>query len=237
MRILISSDETIPASTEVDDETLARLYAADPATSRVGDGVWLRVNMVSTVDGSAQGDDGLSGGINNAADKRVYDALRATADVIVVGAGTARDEGYGPADVPLVVVSRSGRVPEKLRGHAPGRVRLATVEKAEHIDEARALLGDDHVWTLGGYAINRGALRERLAKEGFAQVLAEGGPHLFRDMLNADVVDELCLTVVPRLVAGDHSRITAGGGIDVALSPTLLLEEDGTLLGRWLTVG
>ncbi|MFC6152872.1 dihydrofolate reductase family protein [Nocardioides yefusunii] len=236
MRILISSDAPTATSNEVDDATLARLYAADPAHSPVGDGVWLRVNMVSTVDGSAQGEDGASGSINNAADKRVYDLLRAQADVVVVGAGTARDEGYGPADVPLVVVSRSGRVPEKLRGHAPGRVRLATVEKAERLAEARELLGDEHVWTLGGYAINRGSLRARLAQEGFAQVLAEGGPHLFRDMLNAEVVDEVCLTVVPRLVAGDHARITAGGGIDVPLTPTLLLEESGTLLGRWRVV-
>ena len=50
--------------------------------------------MVSTVDGAATGPDGRSGGINNAADKRVFDTLRRLCDAVVVGAGTARDEGY-----------------------------------------------------------------------------------------------------------------------------------------------
>ena len=48
------------------------------------------------------------------------------------------------------------------------------------------------------------------------------------------MVDELCLTVVPRLLGGDHARITAGADLDVDLRPHSLLEEDGTLLGRWL---
>ena len=70
---------------------------------------WLRVNMVSTVDGSATGEGGRSGSINNEADERVFHILRGLADAIIVGAGTARAEGYGPADPPLVLVSRSGR--------------------------------------------------------------------------------------------------------------------------------
>jgi riboflavin biosynthesis pyrimidine reductase len=53
-------------------------------------------------------------------------------------------------------------------------------------------------------------------------------------MLAAGVVDELCHTVVPRLIGGRHVRITAGPDVDVALRPVLLLEQEGTLLGRWL---
>ena len=233
MRILISSHAGVTPATAMDDTALTALYEADTSDSHHGDGVWLRVNMVSTADGSAQGPDGRSGTINNAPDQRVFHLLRTWADVVVVGAGTARIEEYGTADVPLVVVSRSGKVPKSLQGHEAGRVRMATVEHAEHLQEARDLLGEANVWTLGGYAIDRGSLRRRLAAQGFTRVLCEGGPHLFQAMLTAGVVDELCLSIVPRLVAGDYARITAGPDVDVDLEPTLLLEESGTLLGRW----
>ena len=84
---------------------------------------WLRVNMISTIDGAATGDTGLTGSINNAPDKVVFDLLRALADAVIVGAGTARAEGYPPLAKPTVVVSRSGRVPEKMRDAEPGRGR------------------------------------------------------------------------------------------------------------------
>ena len=87
MRVLIGDDP----GAELSDGDLVRRYAR-PA-GHVGP--WLRVNMVSTVDGAAQGADGRSGGINNAADKRVFDLLRSTADAVLVGAGTARSEGTG----------------------------------------------------------------------------------------------------------------------------------------------
>ena len=80
---------------------------------------WLRLNFVTTVDGAVQGADGKSGGINNATDKRVFDTLRDLADAVVVGAGTARTEGYRPGSRPIVVVSRSGRVPPLLAEPAP----------------------------------------------------------------------------------------------------------------------
>jgi len=53
-------------------------------------------------------------------------------------------------------------------------------------------------------------------------------------MLAAGVVDELCVTIVPQAVSGNHLRITDGAGVDVPLELATLLEEDGTLLGRWL---
>ncbi|HEV2796844.1 MAG TPA: hypothetical protein VGV65_04435, partial [Nocardioides sp.] len=58
---------------DLSDDELAAAYTPEREP-------WLRVNFVSTVDGAAQGSDGLSGTINNDADKRVFDALRARAD-------------------------------------------------------------------------------------------------------------------------------------------------------------
>ena len=59
-------------------------------------------------------------------------------------------------------------------------------------------------------------------------------PGLFTAMLAAGVVDEVCTTVVPRIVGGDHARIAQGTTLDVDLSLAALLEQDGTLLARWL---
>jgi riboflavin biosynthesis pyrimidine reductase len=190
--------------------------------------------MVSTVDGAATGPDGKSGGINNAADKRVFDTLRRLCDCVVVGAGTARAEGYSDLSKPLVLVSRSGEVPPRLRDAAPGRVLMATCEAADHLDESRMLLGDDQVLVLGQHRVALGELKGRLAARGLANLLCEGGPQLLRSLVAEGVIDELDLTVVPRLLAGEHRRITDGPPVDLPLTLELLLEDAGTLLGRWL---
>lgn len=211
-----------------DTDDLTRLYAAPRSP-------WLRVNMVSTVDGAATGDDGRSGSINNDVDQQVFHALRAMADAIVVGAGTARVEGYAPADRPLVVVSRRGLVPPRLRDAAPGSVLLATCEAAEGVEEARELLGRDQVLVLGSHRVDLVALKTTLADRGWTELLGEGGPHLLRDLLAVGAADELCTTLVPRVVGGEHARITDGPPVDVPLRLHLLLESEGTLLARWLT--
>jgi riboflavin biosynthesis pyrimidine reductase len=213
---------------ELSDEDLAELYAVPSRP-------WLRVNMISTVDGAATGPDGRSGGINNAADKRVFTTLRRLCDAVVVGAGTARDEGYRPFSKPLVLVSRRGEVPGQLRDAPPGAVRMATCASAERLDESRAILGANHVHVLGEDRVDLAALKGTLAGLGLTNLLGEGGPHLLGDLLDEGVVDELDLTLAPRLVGGDHRRVTAGPPVDVPLSLALLLEDDGTLLSRWLT--
>ena len=207
---------------------LREVYAA-PETP------WLRVNMVSTIDGAATGESGLTASINNEPDQRVFRLLRELADCVVIGAGTARTEGYPPLDVPTVVVSRSGSVPEKMRGADPGRVLLATVSVAAGLEDARDVLGADNVLVLGSHRVDLAALKQALVDRGWTSILSEGGPHLLRDLLAEGVVDELDLTLVPRLIGGVHPRITDGAPVDVRLELALLLEDEGTLLGRWLT--
>lgn len=186
-------------------DDLAELYAVPRLP-------WLRVNMISTLDGAAAGDSGRTGSINNAADKRVFDELRAQADVIVVGAGTARDENYGPADRPILVVSRSGVLPQRLRDAAPGSVIVEP-------------MGDP------------AAFKQSLVDRGWSNILCEGGPTLLRDLLAAGAVDELCTTIVPRVIGGEHPRILDGPPIDLPLTLHALAEDDGTLLARWLVGG
>ena len=168
------------------------------------EGPWLRVNFVATVDGSAQGRDGRSGTINNEVDKQVFHELRASADVILVGAGTARAESYRPSRTAMVVVGHD--LPALLEGAA--NVRLAS-----------------------------GALPEVIAglhAEGHRRILCEGGPVLLHGLLEAGLVDEICLTTTPLLVGGAGKRIVDGAVLDVPLTLSSLVEQDGTLLARWL---
>jgi riboflavin biosynthesis pyrimidine reductase len=209
-----------------DELDLQRLYAAPRLP-------WLRVNMITTLDGAATGATGRSGSINNAADKQVFDTLRGLADAVIVGAGTVRAEGYRPAAAPIVVVSRRGEVPPTLRDAAPGQVVMATCTTAPHLGEARDLLGSDHVVTFGSHRLDLAELKQCLVDRGWRDLLSEGGPRLLHELLVQGVADELTATVVPRLVGGAGPRIVEGQPIDVPLELRLLLEEDGTLLGRW----
>src|SRR5262249_46727695 len=85
--------QVYPGGSVLTDAALAALYAyPDPGVPR---GCWVRANMVASVDGAATLD-GRAGGLSGEADEQVFAMLRALADVILVGAGTARAEGYGP---------------------------------------------------------------------------------------------------------------------------------------------
>src|SRR3954451_6198415 len=192
--------------------------SADLSTlSAAPDRPWLRVNMVTTVDGAATGEDGTSRTINNETDKVVFDLLRQMCHAVVVGAGTVRIEGYAVGRKPLVVVSRSGAVPPTQREAARGMVLMATVSSAPYLDEARRILGDDNVLVLGSHRVDLGRLKDELVLRGFRHQLSEGGPHLLRDLLDQGVADELDCTIVPRMVAGPHRRITDGPPVDVPL--------------------
>lgn len=182
-------------------EDLAQLYQPPP-------GRWVRAAMVTTVDGSVTGADGLSKSIANDVDQQVFRLLRETSDAIVVGAGTARAEGYQPNQKPLFVVSRSEEMPPTLR------------------DSSAELISDPD-------GVDLPALLDTLAARGLERVVIEGGPHLLADAFAAGVIDELSLNLVPHLVGGEHKRITVGTPLDVPLRLVGLVEVEGTLLGRW----
>ncbi len=212
-------------------------------------GTWVRANMVTTLDGAAAGADGRSGSVNTPADNRVFSLQRDLADVVLVGAGTVRAEGYrrlqptrrSRLPATLAVVTRSGRVPENVRtgkeGRGPALLVTCAAAGPRAIDRARTVLGEDAVLVCGEDAVDlRRALNE-LSLRRLRKVLLEGGPSLLSAALDADVVDELALTVAPTIVGGDAPRITHGpalsGARGIPARPHLLLEEAGTLLGLW----
>jgi len=199
----------------------------------------LRVNFVSSLDGAAAVE-GRSAGLASPADRAVFAYLRATCDVILVGAGTAIAERYRPAPVPVAVVS-AGLTPSPTdrlftpgAGTAPPLVLTCTAAPAER---RATLAAHAEVVDCGGDAVDLGMAVAELERRGLRRVLCEGGPRLFADLLAADLVDELCLTITPLLTAGAAPRVTDGLVLRPSVTARLLyaLEEDGTLLLRYST--
>lgn len=221
MRLLTCDHSVAPVSPgdELTREDLEALYAAE--------GPLLRLNFVATLDGAVTGPDGRSGTINSAADHRGFTAMRRAADVLLVGAGTVRAEEYGPARIPVVVVSSRPELPNSVRGR--DGVVLATTG-------ASGATESESVWICGQDRVDLPRLLDRVRREIGPHVLSEGGPTLAADLVALGLVDELGLSWTPSLVGGrraDHPRVLEGVDVDVDLTCRHLLEEDGTLLGLW----
>lgn len=214
---------------------------AYPSTTRP----WLRSNFVATIDGRTQDPSGVSGSLGGEPDHRVFTILRSLADVVLVGAGTARVEGYGPirpddldatvaqARVPrLALVSGRLDVPDALR--VPGVLVVTTTSAdQQRVEDLRA--AGVEVLRHGDDAVDWPAVLADLADRGLGRILCEGGPGLHGTLLEQDLVDELCLTVAPVLTTGTGLGITAS---DQPLQRDFELghavAEDGVLLTRWV---
>jgi riboflavin biosynthesis pyrimidine reductase len=216
---------------------------------------YVALNMVSSADG-AIALDGLSGGLSGSADKEVFFYLRSLADVILVGASTAREENYGPPRLSgqlgaereargqqplprIAVVTRSMRMDWSARLFAattPDATRPYVICPASAPPDQRAAAGAvADVVTAGESGVDLGAALTRLAADGARVVLCEGGPTLNGQLLAAGLVDELCLTVSPALVGGLGRRISGWKEPQPALPLELLTvaESSGVLMLRY----
>ncbi|WP_172979940.1 pyrimidine reductase family protein [Agromyces agglutinans] len=205
-----------------DRERLLEAYApADRVTPRI------RMNFVMSLDGAVSLE-GRSGGLGDENDRLAMRVLRTLADVVVVGAGTVRTEGYGGVRVDdedaawrreqgltdqprLAIVSSALELDPGHPVFAKAVTRPLVVTHADSPADRRAALADvADVLVCGDRAVDLRAARDAFAEAGLRQVLCEGGPHLFGSLLDADLVDELCLSLSPLLVAGDAGRIVQG---------------------------
>ncbi|WP_267242232.1 pyrimidine reductase family protein [Streptomyces sp. PR69] len=229
-------------------------HAPGPAARPAPPRVWLRANMVSSLDGAAQ-HDGRSQPISSAADMRIFGTLRGLADVIVVGAETVRQEGYRPARARDAFAERRAAA-----GQAPAPA-IAVVSASLDLDFSLPLFTEPKTPTLvlTGAAAPRDRLRaardagvetviagdgpgadparvvSALAERSLVRLLTEGGPRLLGQFIAAGVLDELCLTVSPMLTAGDAQRIAGGPSLAVPERFALasVLEEAGFLFTRY----
>ena len=223
----------------------------------VADGVgadrpFVRCNMISTLDGAItlKGRSGMLGG---PADRRVFQALRSLADVILVGAGTAHAEGYGPVVLgpearesrerrgqspvpPIALVTRSGNLDWSSRLFTAAEVRPIVFTTIDGNPEERRRGEEVADFVVAGDAsVDPARVLAHFHDAGYRSVLLEGGPGLNADVVHAGLLDELCLTLSPRLVAGDGPRVLAGTELENPLELALvhLLEDEGFLFCRF----
>ena len=234
----------LPDPGHLDDDGLVAAYRLPPGRS-------LRVNFVASLDGAITVD-GRSEGLGTPGDKRIFDLLRALADVVLVGHGTAAAEGYGPitadsrvgrlrtslgrpATAPIAVVSRRASLDpgSALVTAADSPTILVTCESADAA--RRAALADAGVTVLvcGDDDVDLPAALDALADLGHEQVLCEGGPQLLHAALTAGVVDELDLSIAPALVGGEARLLGSALPDVVRLELRALLEEDAMLFARY----
>lgn len=255
------------AGAALTDADLLTLYAA-PASVRGGhdDGrpapagrpagrPWTRMMFISSVDGAATVD-GRSGGLGSPADQRVLALARRDADVILVGAGTVRAEGYagelvdaeaaawrtarGMDGHPEVAVVSGGlhlAADDPFFVRAPRRPVVLTCAAAlrDHADRAAALAEVADVLAAGESDVDPALALDLLAARGHRVVHGEGGPHLFGSVAAAGRLDELQLSLSPVLAGGQGPRILASAeqlGLDLRL--VHVLQADSMLLLRYV---
>lgn len=233
--------------TELDRAALAVLYAYPEPLARP----FVRLNFVASADGAVS-IDGVSGGLSYPGDGEVFGVLRELADVVLAGSGTVRTEGYrgvrtspelrarrrarGQAEVPPVAVVTSScafepDAPMLTDTSVPPLVLTDTTAP----EQARRRLADAgaEVAVIADAHLGAPAILAALQARGLRRVLCEGGATLAGSLAAADVVDELCLSVSPRLAGAGAGRIVAGaplaGPRDLRLA-SVIGHEHGLML-------
>lgn len=233
----------------LDNDDLNRAYGDEPAD-------FLRINFVASADG-ASSLEGRAGGLGSPMDQQVLRLLRDRSDGILVGAGTARTEGYRPlrddparADPrtargqsrvpPLILVSQRLTVDpsDPIITNAVARTVIVTCAGSDP-DRREALAAVTPVIVSGRDTVDLAGARAALAERGLRRLVCEGGPTLFGTALAAGIIDELCLTFAPTLTGPGAGRIVDSSlRIDpVRLRLRHLLEEDGYLFLRYTLDG
>jgi riboflavin biosynthesis pyrimidine reductase len=219
--------ESGPTPLEVIDAHVA-LSAPCPA-----DRAFVRLNMISSADG---GSDlaGRSGSLGNHDDAAVFGALRARADVVLVGMRTVVSEHYQPPTAPrqrIYVIASRPDVSGDAELFASGRATLVLP------DDAGPAPRD--VSTLRAGTGGRVDLREVYALLAGKVVMMEGGPTLAGLMVSLGLVDELFLTIAPRVIAGGSARVAHG--LDADPTPWKLehgfVDDQGFLFLRYARPG
>jgi riboflavin-specific deaminase-like protein len=198
---------------------------------------YLAINMVTTVDGRAALN-GSAVGIGSASDKHLMRELRAEADVVLHGAGTVRADplsarvpaemveqrlAHGLSPQPLgAIITRSGNLPQKHPYYDSATLIYITTDhpiavSAPTVEVCRVQTVEQAIRDLG--------------RHGARRVLCEGGPTLNAALFEANLVDEIFLTIAPKLIGGENP-LTIIKGIALATIPLelrSLVEHQGEL--------
>ena len=237
-----------PGDRDLSDEDLEDLYGCP------GPGRHVRANFVMSLDGAIEVE-GQTETLGSEGDHRVFATLRSLADVVLVGAETARRENYGPAR--LTPERRQRR--ERRGQERPPAIAVVTARAAldpaarlfsggpddpapivltcEDADPQRrqALAEVADVVICGQHTVDPAIALSALSGRHLDRILCEGGPSLMTQLVAAGLIDELCLTVAPLMAGPGHKTLTAGGAFarPVSLRLERLLEAEGALLAQY----
>lgn len=209
---------------------------------------YLVLNMVSSLDGRAV-IDWRTKGLSTEVDRLLFHHLRTQADAVMVGAGTARIERYGrvaKSDELRDKREREGLARDPLAVVVSGRLDLPADLPLLNEPEQEVLIATASDAVLPGLGEQVGYARvgddlpllmARLREDhGIRSVLCEGGPTLNSFLLAAGLVDELFLTLNPKLAGGAAALTIVAGRelVDPAeLSLISVAEGGGDLFTRW----
>ena len=195
---------------------------------------WLRINMIASLNGSAVGVDGTSNSLTSRVDRRILGAMRRQSDVVLVGATSIRNEGYlMPRTAALAIVTASGdlennQIPADLE---PGRLIVVCPSDAAARVRDHLPRTVDIVET-GVARPDAAGIVTALHERGYRRIVCEGGPNLAAQLLDAGLVDELCLSTSPQTVPSVLPVLP--GRLQQRFELTqLLADDDGALYARW----
>jgi len=249
LRALLPPGDPLGAEEFVDALGLEDL-AAGPAERP-----YVMLNMASTVDGRTS-IGGTSGAIGNRADRALFHGLRGVVDAVMAGAGTVRAERYGPivpdeqrrrrrierglaAEPIACIVSGRAELPGDLPLLADPAARVLLITASQTSLAASAAEVQYIRAERAGALDLTAALAQLRSRFAVRSLLCEGGPHLNMSLLSAGLVDELFLSLAPKLaggMAGDQAlRILAGPELPDPASLKLLsvLESESALFLRY----
>jgi riboflavin-specific deaminase-like protein len=237
-----------PATASVEEVVRGLDYEAVAPATRP----YVFANMIGTADGKAA-IGGRAGPLGNEADRVLFMEMRTVPEAILVGSGTLRAERYGrlvrdPAlherrsqrglePEPLgVVVTRSGRLPFDIPLFSePGSRVLVYTSVETSFPETAAEVS---VIRMRDDELTMTAVLERLrADHGVRSVLCEGGPTVLAALLAEDALDELFLSIAPKLAGGREApTVVDGTGLPepAELGLVWALESEGYLFLRYV---
>jgi riboflavin biosynthesis pyrimidine reductase len=180
--------------------------------------------MIASADGRTAVE-GRSVGLGHPADRALLRELRSAVDAVLVGTPTLRAERYAnlldddqraqrvtaglEAEPIVATVSRRLDVPNDIPLLAEPTARVQVYAEVEGEVPSQGAWVAVHRFEPG--TLSMPAILEHLSGErGARAILCEGGPTLLRELLAADCVDDLLLTVAPMLVAGDAPVLLRG---------------------------